>query len=118
MQINITFLIQIANFWICYAIFHRFFLKPAVKQIHKKTVLEESLLQGLKEKEGILIHLQQDKKENLEVFRRYIKKQYPTPVPALKDAPAIELLPQVEGESALFAKTTCDLLVKKACDAL
>ena len=116
-MINSTFLIQIANFWICYFFFHRFFLKPAVKLVHKKVVFEETVVKGLKEKEGMLAHLQHDKKNNLETFRSYIKKNYPLPVPLFDSVPKIDLVTIESEEKAAFARVTCDLFIKKACDA-
>lgn len=85
MQINVTFIIQIVNFWISYAMLHKLLFKPFVGIINNKQAARQILIKGLKHKELALITLQDDKKKNLEDFRTHIKQQYDfTPLPLIE----------------------------------
>jgi len=87
MQINVTFLIQIANFWITYLFLHKLLFKPLVRTIAQKEAGKAMLLDGLKEKEGALVRLQEDKKQGLDEFKLYIRNKYEVKASELQTVP-------------------------------
>ncbi len=113
MQINVTFLIQIINFWVAYTILHKILLRPLVQLIDKKNAAKTTMIEGIKQKEHALARLQEEKNKNLEIFRHHVKSQYifiiPRPVPMppasvfLKDQQHIDSLAQA-AEKLLIEK--------------
>jgi hypothetical protein len=87
-MINLTLFVQIANFWITYAVMHKFLFKPFVSMIIRKQEARDSILKGLKDKEEILTNLQEDKARHLAEFKVYLKGRYVVTPPHLADVPA------------------------------
>lgn len=114
MQINATFLVQIVNFWISYAMLHKFFFKPFVRFIEKKSTAKRTLLENLKAKELSLAQLQEDKKRHLEDFRAHLKAQYQPPIPTLEKIPTPPTFIKDSAEIAAITKTATEILIEKA----
>jgi tRNA/tmRNA/rRNA uracil-C5-methylase (TrmA/RlmC/RlmD family) len=87
-MINLTLFVQIGNFWITYAVMHKFLFKPFVSMIIRKQEASQKILKGLKEKEEILTNLQEDKAKHLTEFKLYLKKRYVVTPPSAVAAPA------------------------------
>jgi F0F1-type ATP synthase membrane subunit b/b' len=114
MQINATFLIQIVNFWISYAMLHKLLFKPFVQLIEKKQAAQTKMLNVIKSKEQTIVHLQDDKKKNLEEFRVHLKETYHFTQPQLQDVPATcAIEKEQEGIDSITAQMK-QLLIQKA----
>lgn len=114
MQINVTFIIQIINFWISYAMLHKFLFKPFVQLINNKEAARETLIKGLRAKEQRLLQLQEDKKKNLETFRTYVKTQYPFKTPAPEEIPSEFVFIKNQDKLDALIDAEKNLLVQKA----
>lgn len=114
MQINVTFIIQIINFWISYALLHKFLFKPFVRLINSKEAARETLIKGLKAKEQRLLQLQEDKKKNLEVFRTHIKAEYPFQTLPLEKMPSEFMFTKNQTELEALIDAEKNLLIQKA----
>lgn len=91
MQINVTFLIQIINFWITYIFVSRLLLKPVYCLIQRKKIAKKYLLEKLKQKEQQLLVCQNKKKDNLVSFRNQVKASF-----KLKQPKEIEKVPEIQ----------------------
>lgn len=114
MQINATFIIQIVNFWIMYVVLHKIILKPSVKLIASKMAAKKTMIDALKDKELLLLRLQDEKKKHLSDFKTYMKTAYQLPTPQvheIMERPACKPNPE---ELERLVKTTKDLLIEKA----
>lgn len=87
-MINLTLFVQLGNFWITYAVMHKFLFKPFVHMIIRKQEVSACILKGLKEKEEKLVTLQEDKAKHLAEFKLYLKKRYVVTPPPAVAAPA------------------------------
>lgn len=114
MQINVTFVIQIINFWISYTVLHKLLFKPFVGLIHNKEAARDTLTNGLKAKEQRLLQLQEDKKKNLETFRSYIKAQYPFKTVPLEKIPPEFAFTKNQDELDVLIASEKNLLLQKA----
>jgi len=117
MQINVTFIIQIINFWISYFILHKILFKPVVQLIQNKETAKDLLVEGIKAKETALLHLQDEKKQNLEDFRCYLKTKYTFEKPHFEEIPALIMLETKREDISKIITQECDLIVQKAHDA-
>jgi hypothetical protein len=113
MQINVTFIIQIINFWITYAILHKLLLKPVVRLVNNKEAGKAMLLNGLKEKEAALVRLQEDKKKNIDIFRNHLKTHYVFKQAQVLEIPASSVFNKKAEEIEALIATTKALLVEK-----
>lgn len=114
MQINATFLIQIINFWISYAMLHKLLFKPFVQLIEKKHAAQAKMLGLIKSKEHVLVVLQDDKKQNLEDFRAHLKATYQTLPPKLQPVPATDFFDVEQKTITDITTTVKEIIVQKA----
>jgi F0F1-type ATP synthase membrane subunit b/b' len=114
MQINVTFIIQIINFWITYLVLHKILFKPVVQLLQNKETAKESLVEGIKTKEAGLLHLQEEKKKNLEDFRQYLKTKYAFQPQRQEEIPVLTIQETKREAIAKMVTQECDLIVQKA----
>ncbi len=85
MQINATFIVQIANFALCSVVLSKFLLKPFMQAIQQKQAARQTLntILGYKgRQEQLLI---QSKHDRLASFKNHIKHAYqPPPITAVE----------------------------------
>jgi hypothetical protein len=113
MQINATFLVQIVNFWISYAMLHKLLFKPFVHLIEKKRSARNRVSEGLKHKEHTLLGLQEEKKTNQETFRAYIKSTYVFLHPKPQEIQIIGSFEKNQQEIDHLIKITKEQIVQK-----
>lgn len=77
MQINATFLIQIANFWITYYVLKLVLFGKFVEAIEKKRSRQAKIISLVAEKERNVGLLQHQKNQQLLDFKAYINQKYP-----------------------------------------
>jgi|SRR5579862_4352164 len=80
MNINITFIIQIINFWVTYFMLHKLLFKPVFRHLHQKEFAKNLMLEKLKGKEKKLFVLQEKKSALLFDFRRHLQVAYSSPI--------------------------------------
>lgn len=112
MNVNATVFIQIINFWVTYVMLHKLLFKPFVRLIENKKVAKETLLGGLKEKELVVLNLQETKKSRLEEFRAYVRHQYAWRTPQLPPMPLLETSTTQQKDVELLSQKTTEFLVK------
>jgi len=113
MQLNLTFVVQIINFWVSYAILKNFLFKPTVKFILAKEAARVSLLENLKQNEQIVAHMHETKKKNLEDFRSYIKTNYVIHEPRLQEIQAtVEYTPDQEALDQIAVEAEALMITK------
>ena len=117
MVINITFIIQIANFWVSYFMLDRLIFRPVVRMTNTKEAAQKLLVESLKDREHTLLKLQEEKQQNESTFKTYLKTRYVTPHTHLEEIPPVTVA--AKDHEAIMAMTTelRDLLVTKAADA-
>lgn len=76
MQFNITFFIQIINFFITYWFLNKFMFKPVIKFIKKRKQREKAFINKIKQKEELLLELEKQKKLELYNFQQKVKSKY------------------------------------------
>lgn len=113
MQINITFVIQIINFWITYGVVHKLLLKPFVARIRAKEATKTTLEDGIKTKETTLSRLHEDKKKNQEEFQSYLKKHYIFTTPQLQAIPITSTFVKDQKEIDALQATIKTLIIQK-----
>ena len=117
MQINVTFLIQVANFCISYYFLDIILLRPMVKSLQKKEALKDRLIKGVGEKERELHSLQYQKEIDLQNFQIRLEKNYVLPEFVLQEVP---LYIHYQRDVALLDKLILqgsELLVKEVVHA-
>ena len=115
MNINITFFIQIINFFVTYKLLNVLFFKPIIKSIEKKKQKEESVNLKINNQEQVLLNLQKEKVEHVVSFQSHVKKDYPfiSPYERMQFID-IEIEQDVSiADTAELAKDVSDWIVKK-----
>lgn len=79
MQINITFIIQIGNFFATYWFLNKLFFEPFFGIIEKNNAEIDGLLTRIKEQEKMVEELDQQKKDTLVAFQHHVRKKYKMP---------------------------------------
>jgi hypothetical protein len=87
MNINITFVLQIANFWITYMFLKKLIFRPFLISIRKRDFARKMLLIKFKEKENQIIQKTKAKEQFIKDFRDKIKINYHIPVIKYSDLP-------------------------------
>lgn len=113
MNINATCLIQIINFWITYALLHKILLAPFAQRITRKKILVAKLVDGLKDKQQLLVQLHNEKKTNLDSFRIHLKKNYALQPVLLEKIPEEVSVNVNEKEIDCLVAAQKDLIVKR-----
>ena len=113
MQINLTVLIQIINFWVSYVFLHKFFLKPIVDLINKKILAKNFLIDGLRQKELTVAKLQEEKLINVDTFRQYLATTYVSAPPHLQEIPTVTLLEKNPEDIAQLTANIKSILIQK-----
>jgi hypothetical protein len=117
MAVNVTFVIQIANFWVSYFMLHKFIFSPVMHSLHAKEMAHRLLKESLKDREHALIGLQEEKQKSVQDFKEQVRVRY-APVSAhIKEIPLVTIEPQNHKELAATAAAMCDILVTKANNA-
>jgi hypothetical protein len=114
MQINVTFIFQIINFWICYVVLHKFLFKPMVQLLNQKEAAKLFLKESLKQKEAALLQLQADKKKGLETFRIYLKNHYIFGSPRLEEVPSLCVYEKKQQEINALIAACKDVIIAEA----
>lgn len=113
MEINITFVIQGVNFWICYCFLKKIFLKPIVTLLKKQEDEYLALLAGLKQGEQLLNNKETLKENSLTSFKNHIKQNYPTfPTNVTQTIPPVNYQ-QSSNAALIYKKEIKNLLVEK-----
>jgi hypothetical protein len=76
MRLNITFIIQICNFWITYFFLKKLLLKPLVMILNRREKTRQHIIDILKQKELFLKHKVEEKNKALLDFQLSLKKKY------------------------------------------
>ncbi len=90
MQINVTFILQIINFAISYAVLSRFLLQPFMQRIYQKRTARATLSAILDNKDDQKQQLITSKEERLVTFREQIQATYQKPTVTLIEPPLFE----------------------------
>ena len=77
MHINITFIIQIINFFITYKVLNIFLFKPVIASLEVKQAKREKLEGSITKEETALAKLERTKAENVVAFQDHVKDEYP-----------------------------------------
>lgn len=106
MHINVTFLIQIANFLITYKILSVFLFKPIIASLEEKKVKKENLFNTIQEKEDQILALEKEKTEKITSFQTYATKKYAFCAPKFYEKnidiePKQKISPSMDGKSAI-----------------
>jgi hypothetical protein len=81
MRLNVTFIIQIGNFWITYFFLKKLLLNPLVTILKRREKTKQHIIDILKQKELFLKHKIEEKNKALLDFQLSLKKRYTlTPV--------------------------------------
>jgi hypothetical protein len=117
MAVNVTFVIQVANFWVSYYMMHKLIFSPIMHILQRKESAKKLLLESLKDREHSLRILQDEKQKNASDFKTYLTTRYVTEPLSLQDIPSITV--QAQDHQALEAMTAkmCNLIVTKASNA-
>ena len=111
--INATVFVQAINFGITYLFLKKILFKPIVQRIEQKEAAKVMLLDALKAKDAFLLHLQNEKDENLEQFRNSAKKFYTVDVTAQQQLPVTIAYKKNSAHQEDMVIQTRELLVKK-----
>lgn len=76
MQFNITFFVQIFNFFITYWFLNKFMFKPVINFIKKREKKEKAFINNIKNEESLLLDLEKQKKLELYNFQQKVKSKY------------------------------------------
>lgn len=76
-NINITFFIQVINFFVTYKLLNIFLFKPVIASIQKKKQNDELISAKIKQQEQVLLDLQKEKVGHVVSFQSHVKKDYP-----------------------------------------
>lgn len=117
MNINLTCIIQIANFWATYFILHKFLFKPIVHHLHQKEYAKNTLLEKLKIKEKKLLVLQEKKSSLLFDFRKHLQATYASPIFHPQFLVSDVSYTKNPEEIKMLVNSSKNLLVKKVADA-
>jgi hypothetical protein len=117
MAINVTLFIQIANFWVSYAILNKLVFKPILHLIKNKETAKALLLENLHSREQDVAVLQSEKKKNLTDFRMYLKTRYVTTPPQLHEIPSVTIAHIDQSAIDTVTLQAQNILVTKAFDA-
>ncbi len=113
MHINATVFIQAINFGITYIFLKNVLFTPVVQRITQKETAKATLLAALKDKEMLLLVLQNEKTDNLQAFRQNTKKFYAIDVACDQEVPAtIAYKKDIALQEKIIAQTKA-LLVKR-----
>jgi len=77
MHINITFLLQIINLLVCYAVLNKFLFHPVLASLNGKKKEEFDLKEAIVGKGNLLLQLKKDQNSAVVVFQEHTSKQYP-----------------------------------------
>ena len=77
MQINATFFIQIANFWITYYVLKIVLFGKFVEALERKRSRQAKIISLVADKERSVALLQNQKNQQLHDFKIYINQKYP-----------------------------------------
>ena len=113
MHINVTFCMQIINFWITYLFLKKYLLKPLVAVLHRRASARQHLAENLKEKELFLKHKIEEKNRALIDFQIYLKQQYHYVPAQYPEIPGEVVYKRNKADVDTFILLSKDLLVKK-----
>jgi hypothetical protein len=117
MAVNITFIIQIANFWVSYFMLNKLIFSPVMRSLQSKETAQKLLQESLKDREHDLVSLQEEKQKSVNDFKEHLRVRY-APVSAhIKEIPLVAVEPQDRKELEATVATMCEILVTKANDA-
>ena len=77
MQINVTLVIQIINFFITYKVLNAFLFRPAIDALETKQKKKDALQNQIDTQEEELITIEKEKVEAIVTFQNHVKKCYP-----------------------------------------
>ena len=76
MYINLTFLVQIGNFFIVYLFLKRYFLEPFINIVQQKKQQKMVLQESVYQKQESIKMLLEEKKEGLLAFQEFVIQTY------------------------------------------
>lgn len=77
MKINITFIIQIINFFITYKVLNIFLFKPVIASLEAKRAKQKALEKSITKEEEVLLSLEKTKAADVVAFQGKVKEEYP-----------------------------------------
>lgn len=90
MYINLTFLIQIGNFFITYIFLKKYFLEPFTNNVQQKKQNKRNLQEAIYQKQDRIKRLVEEKKESMLAFQEFVIQKYDIksqpPLPSKKPA--------------------------------
>ncbi len=113
MQFNITFFIQIINFYITYWFLNNFLFKSVINFIEKEKLKEAELNNAIKEKQNLLLNLEYKKSKELSDFQNKVNKDYKAETVDALDVPKMSQINLDEKEIDKITKITKDMLVER-----
>ena len=116
MNINVTFCIQIVNFWITYAILKKWLLRPLVAVLHRRASVQQHLVESLKEKELFLKKKVEEKNRSFVDFQIYLKQRYHYEPAQYPDIPVEVVYKRNKADIDRLILLSKDLLVKKVVE--
>jgi hypothetical protein len=117
MAVNVTFIIQIVNFWVSYFMLHKLILSPVMRVLKNKETAQKLLRESLKDREHVLLRLQEEKQQSVSDFKEHIRVRYVPVSTQIKEIPLVKIESQKCDEIEAVTEAMCDILVTKANDA-
>lgn len=113
MRLNVTFIIQIMNFWVTYFFLKKILFKPFASMLKHRDKARLQILEILKQKESFLKLKTEEKNNMLLEFQHLLKKRY---APAPFEYPEIPLeigYQKNQSDIENFILMSKDILIKK-----
>lgn len=117
MQINVTFLIQVINFYITYRLLDVILLKPLVSLLQKRDAVKDRLVKEIEEKEQELHSVEYQKEVDLQEFQIRLQQKYVLPQHVPQEVPLCINYQQNEEAIGLLVKQGSELLLKEVSHA-
>jgi hypothetical protein len=117
MAVNVTFIIQIANFWVSYFMLHKLIFSPVMRVLKNKETAQKLLRESLKDREHVLLRVQEEKKQIISDFKEHVRVRYAPISTQIKEIPLIKIESQKCDEIEAVTEKMCNILVTKANDA-
>lgn len=117
MELNLTLLIQIINFYIAYKFLDKLLFRPIINEIDKRDATHKQIMHELKEKEAFLAQLQQTKQEQLLAFKKHATDDYIFDEYSLPMLPDQEYQPITGHDIKKTSQSMKKLIVARVCHA-
>ncbi len=117
MFVNLTLLVQIANFGITCYVLNRIFYRPFIAFLEKRRAQEQQLASRTERENEIAEKLIHEKARRLQDFQHHLERAYSPPEKQLERPPTELTLPEhIEADPELINETS-QLITERICDA-